>query len=168
MVCCVFIALVMMPFLFLGRIFGRADGRGRRAEAWHPKHSEAANRKFSLWQSFGFGFSGMRAAFVMERNLRIHSIAMVMVVAAGLYFGLRLELWLWVILAVALVVMAELLNTAVERVCDAVSLEFHPEIKLAKDIAAAGVIVSAIFAIIVAIFVVVLMMRGVAVDYCWS
>ena len=68
---------------------------------------------------------------------------------------MKLASWEWcsVILAIMLVWAAEALNTGFEFVCDAVSKEFHPSIKLAKDIAAGGVLLAAIGAVFVGLIV---------------
>ena len=74
-----------------------------------------------------------------------------LILAISLLWGLsRLE-WLILILTIALVLSMEALNTAVEAVVDLVSPQFHPLAKLAKDVAAGGVLIAAVGAVFVAL-----------------
>jgi diacylglycerol kinase (ATP) len=68
----------------------------------------------------------------------------VVVLAASIYFGLSSDEWRWIILAIALVWLAEALNTAIERLADAVTLEPNENIGYAKDVAAGAVLAAAI------------------------
>ncbi|MBV8581066.1 MAG: diacylglycerol kinase family protein [Candidatus Eremiobacteraeota bacterium] len=94
--------------------------------------------------SFGYAFEGFAAAWRTQRNLRIHGALTVAVVAAGIILRFGPLSWALVALAIALLVTAELLNTALEAVVDLVSPEEHPLAKRAKDIAAAGVLVASL------------------------
>jgi len=71
------------------------------------------------------------------------------VLAASIYFRLSAEEWRWIVLAIALVWLAEALNTAIERLADAVTLEPNENIGLAKDVAAGAVLVAALFAVVI-------------------
>jgi diacylglycerol kinase (ATP) len=71
------------------------------------------------------------------------------VLAASIYFRLSSDEWRWVILAIALVWLAEALNTAIERLADAVSLEPNENIGYAKDVAAGAVLAAAIFSVVI-------------------
>ena len=99
--------------------------------------------------SFGFAFQGIREALRSETNLKIHLIATCVTILLG--FVLRLETpdWLWIGLAITLVWITELLNTAAEALCDLIHPEKHPVIKRVKDICAAAVLISAFFALVV-------------------
>jgi diacylglycerol kinase len=68
----------------------------------------------------------------------------VLAVLASIYFRLSAEEWRWVILAIALVWLTEALNTAVERLGDAVSLESNDYLKFAKDVSAGAVLVASV------------------------
>jgi diacylglycerol kinase len=73
----------------------------------------------------------------------------VVVVAASIYFRLSAEEWRWVILAIALVWLAEAFNTAVERLGDAITFEHNDYLKFAKDVAAGAVLVAAVTALLI-------------------
>ncbi|MDQ3143255.1 MAG: diacylglycerol kinase family protein [Pseudomonadota bacterium] len=96
--------------------------------------------------SFRFAIRGLRTMLVQEHNSRIHLVAAVAVIIAGSALGLDAGEWRWIILAVAMVWLAEAFNTAIERLGDAVSLEHHPQIGIAKDVAAAGVLIASLCA----------------------
>ncbi len=94
-------------------------------------------------RSFGYALDGL--AFVMrtQHNAWIHLIAAVSVAGAGFAVGLLAADWLWIILAIALVWIAEVINTAFEHLCDLVQPEFHASVKAAKDVAAGAVLLAA-------------------------
>jgi diacylglycerol kinase (ATP) len=97
-------------------------------------------------RSFRYAFRGLRVLFATQHNARLHLTATVAVVAGGLFFGItRLE-WVAVLTAIGFVLVAETLNTAVERLGDAVTRETHPAIGDAKDLAAAAVLLASLTA----------------------
>nr|WP_318530992.1 diacylglycerol kinase family protein [Levilactobacillus fujinensis] len=106
------------------------------------------NRAFR--QSLGHAWDGLRALFRYERNFRKHLVVGTVAVIAGAILRLTLNEWLWLVLAIFLVLIAETLNTIVEAVVDLIVGEtYHDLAKRAKDIAAGGVLMAAIFAVIV-------------------
>lgn len=88
-----------------------------------------------------------------ETNALIHALATLVVVAAGWVFKLDRAEWFALILAITIVWVAEAINTAIEAVCDAVSLEENAKIGRAKDLAAGAVLLSAMGATAIAIVV---------------
>jgi diacylglycerol kinase len=89
-----------------------------------------------------------------ERNMRIHtSIAVIIMVFALFIYVSAIELLL-MLLAITLVIVSELLNTAIEKTLDLAMPEQHPLAKAAKDCAAAAVLVCALFAIAVGIIII--------------
>ena len=92
---------------------------------------------------FKYALQGIASAYRRERNLRIHSAAAWFVTAAGVICGISGAEWIAVAICIGLVISAELVNTAIESVCDAVTAERRPEIKIAKDAAAGAVLVLA-------------------------
>jgi diacylglycerol kinase (ATP) len=99
--------------------------------------------------SFGFAFRGLQALLAAEPNARIHLMATVAAIAFGAVLRLTPLEWCAVVVAIALVWMAEALNTAVETICDLVHPEPHPLVARAKDVAAAGVLCAAIGAALI-------------------
>jgi diacylglycerol kinase (ATP) len=98
------------------------------------------------WKSFTHAWSGLCELVVTEANARIHLAASLAVLALGLLLGLAPWEWVAIILATALVWTAEALNSALERLADAVTRDVHPSIRAAKDIAAGAVLAAAIAA----------------------
>jgi diacylglycerol kinase (ATP) len=116
----------------------------------------SSEKPFSLkarLKSFQYAFAGIATLLLREHNAWIHLFAMFVVTGCGLYFGLTATEWCLVILAMTLVLMAEGFNSAIERVCDAVSEEYHPLIKSAKDMAAGAVLISATGALVIGLIV---------------
>jgi diacylglycerol kinase (ATP) len=106
-------------------------------------------RSQSLFQSFNFAAEGIIHAVRTQRNLWIHFAVAVAVLVAAIGFGAtKLELAV-LLLAITFVLVAELVNTAVEAVVDVASTSFDPIAKIAKDIAAGAVLIAALNAIAV-------------------
>ena len=98
----------------------------------------------SRLRSFRFAFQGIYQLFVSQPNAQIHLLATVVIVAIG--FWLKLAVWEWcaIVICIALVLLVEALNTAIEYVVDLVSPEPHPLAGKAKDVAAGAVLMSVI------------------------
>ena len=90
-------------------------------------------------KSFLFAIQGFRTAVVTERNIKVMLAVGALAVVAGIVLQIDLLSWAIILLCCAVVIMAELFNTAIETVVDLVSPEFHPLAGRAKDIAAAAV-----------------------------
>jgi diacylglycerol kinase (ATP) len=103
----------------------------------------------SLLQSFNYATEGVIHALRTQRNLWIHFTLAVAVLIAALAFGVtKIELMV-LLLAITFVLVAELVNTAIEAAVDVASTSFDPMAKLAKDIAAGAVLISALNAVAV-------------------
>ncbi len=92
------------------------------------------------WRSFGYAWNGIVLVVVHENNTRIHMLATVAVVAAGFFFELTYLEWTMIVTQISLVWGAEAFNTAIEKVVDFISPEFHPKAGEIKDIAAGAVV----------------------------
>lgn len=102
-----------------------------------------------LIKSFGYAFKGLGYAAKTQPNFRIHLVAMVIVIGTGFYLHLQQSEWLWISLAITMVLTAELLNTAIEVLTDKVSPEYNKQAGHTKDVSAAAVTVTAVFAVVV-------------------
>jgi len=105
------------------------------------------------YKSFRHAFDGLISFFDAQHNAVIHLLMTVVVVLAAVFFDLTSGELLAVILATGLVWSAELFNTAIEKLCDTFSKDFHPSIKFVKDVSAAAVLISAIAALVVGVIV---------------
>lgn len=101
-----------------------------------------------LIKSFAFACAGLKSSFISEPNFRIHLASAVTVFVLGLLFKISPAEWLAAGFCIALVLTMEMMNTAIEKLCDVVQEGFHPGIKKVKDIAAGAVLLSAFFSII--------------------
>lgn len=106
-----------------------------------------------LINSFKYAIEGFVSSFKTERNMRIHILAMFVVVLLSIFFKIDKTEWCIIIIAIITVISAELFNTAIETVVDIISPEKNKKAKLAKDISAAGVLILAIGAFIIGIII---------------
>ncbi len=106
-----------------------------------------------FFRGFKYAFSGLVAATKSECNMRFHLCAMVCVVVAGFVFCISATEWLAVLLCCGMVVGAEMLNTAIEKLADAVEPAKNERIKFVKDAAAGGVLACAIAAACVGLII---------------
>ena len=105
-------------------------------------------KKDPLYKSFGYAFAGIFAVVTKERNMKIHCVAAVLVVIAGMILKISAIEWCICMVLFGLVMALEMVNTAVEAVVDLVTEERKPLAKLAKDAAAGAVLIAAIMAAI--------------------
>jgi diacylglycerol kinase len=113
-------------------------------------------KKFS-WakrmHSFSYAFNGFKILFREEHNSWIHIAAALAVNVLGLWLQLTAIEWIVIWLCIGLVFLTELINTALENLCDHISPEKNEAIGKVKDLAAAAVLVTAMTSVIVASFV---------------
>ena len=103
--------------------------------------------------AFLFAMQGLQNAFVAERNFRIEIFgAVAACVAAYTLYVSRIE-WLIIMINIGFVLSTELMNTAIEKLCDLTTKEIHPFIKIIKDVAAAAVLLAAVSAFICALII---------------
>lgn len=106
-------------------------------------------RERSWRLTFRHAWEGIVYAFRTQINMRVHVAATLLVGIMGYILHISAIDWLFVITAMALVLVAEMINTAIETTVDLISPEFHPLAKIAKDTAAGAVLMAAVFAVIV-------------------
>jgi diacylglycerol kinase len=99
--------------------------------------------------SFGYAMKGIRIAYQEESNFRTHAILGACAILLGLYLRISPLEWLFIIGISGLVFSAELLNTALEELCDMLQPSHDPHVAKIKDLAAAAVFVAAISALLV-------------------
>ncbi len=104
-------------------------------------------------QSFRCAGRGVRLMLRSQHNAWLHAIASCCVLVVGGLCVLTAAEWCWIILAIMAVWTAEALNTALEFLADVASPEFHPLVGHAKDVAAGGVLISAIGSAMIGVLV---------------
>jgi diacylglycerol kinase (ATP) len=112
--------------------------------------------KFSINQrirSFKYAWDGIWFLLLNEHNAWIHSFVAIVVICCGFFLKITSNEWIIVLFSIGFVFTSELINSAIEQLCNAVSAEFHPLIKKAKDLSAGAVLIAAITAAIVGVIV---------------
>jgi len=110
------------------------------------------NDKFSIIKrikSFKFAFQGLRVLIIEEHNARIHLIATILVLIAGVFLKILAIEWGVIVFSIGLVFSMEAINSAIENLSDFVSPNKHKLIKKVKDLSAGAVLISAIVAMII-------------------
>jgi diacylglycerol kinase len=110
----------------------------------------SARRARSRWASVRFAWQGLREAWRTQPNLRLHAAAGAVVAGLGVWCRLSATEWMWVTVAIGLVVFAELMNTAIEQTIDlVVGARLDPHARRAKDLSAGFVLVAAANAVVI-------------------
>ncbi|MEI8060323.1 MAG: diacylglycerol kinase family protein [Ferruginibacter sp.] len=100
-------------------------------------------------KSFGYAFEGIVIFFRTQHNAWIHLLATVFVIITGFFLKINASEWCWITSAIIIVIITEMLNTAIEFMCDTFTLDNHPQIKKIKDIAAGAVLIAALGALVI-------------------
>lgn len=100
-------------------------------------------------RAFRHAFNGLFLAVQKESALKVHLLATVLVFILGGWFGCTATEWIALVSCIALVWVAELLNTAIERLCNRITIDQDLQIKHIKDISAAAVLIAVVFALVV-------------------
>jgi diacylglycerol kinase (ATP) len=103
-------------------------------------------------KAFGYALAGLLYALKVGHALWIQMVIAAMAVLVGIFLHISASDWRWIALAIALVWTTEIMNTAVETVCDALHPEHHPLIGKAKDAAAGAVLMAGIGAVAIGAF----------------
>ncbi len=110
-------------------------------------------RSRNLLESFRYAFAGLAYALRTQRNTRIHLSIAALVIAMGLWLRLPPTSWAVLTLTIGLVLVGEMINTVVETLVDMITADYHPLAKVTKDVMAAVVLLTAMFSVIVGLFV---------------
>lgn len=102
--------------------------------------------------SFKHAFDGFIYTVRTQPNFRFHLLATICAVLMGIYFSISKYEWLVLAFTVNTVLVAEMINTSIESIVDLITLERRQDAKVAKDVASAMVLVSAILSVIVGFF----------------
>lgn len=113
--------------------------------------SKKGSEKFSLEKrskSALYALNGLRVLFLEEHNSRIHIAIVIVVVTGGFLLKISNTEWLVICILIALVFSLEIINSAIENICDYISPQWNEVIKKVKDLAAAAVFVSSVISVI--------------------
>ncbi len=103
--------------------------------------------------AFYFAWKGLVFSFSTQINFRVEVFSALGVILLSCYLKLNTYEWLWILAAITLVLITELANTAIETLVDLVSPEFNAKAGIIKDIFAGVVVISGLFALIIAILI---------------
>ena len=106
-----------------------------------------------LLKSFKYAFDGIYTGIKEEQNMKIHITIMILVIIFGIMLKISKTEWIICIILFGLVISMELINTAIENTVDLVTKEKNEQAKIAKDVAAGAVLVSAIVAVIIGLII---------------
>lgn len=106
-----------------------------------------------FFKHIGYALQGFKWGFEREQHIRYHSLAALVAVILGLFARLNRFEWIAIVLCIGAVFCAEFLNSAIEKLADYVQPEYNMDIKRVKDLAAAAVLVVALSAFVVAVFI---------------
>ncbi len=114
------------------------------------------NKKYKaedFFKSQGHARSGIKLIYKNERNFRIDLVIAIVVIIAGFAFQISYTDWIAISLVISMVFVAETINSAIEALCDTVSLDYKVNIKYAKDVSAGAVLVTALVSVITGLLV---------------
>ena len=104
-------------------------------------------------RSFRFAFQGAVQFFSKQRNAKIQSVMGIIAISLGFIVSITPYQWLLVLFCIGLVISLEMINSAIEIFCDMVTTDFHPGIKIIKDVAAGAVLVAAIASLVIGLII---------------
>ena len=122
--------------------------------ALQDKNTEKKWKNRTVYASLEFALTGIITAFREERNLRKHAVSASLAIIFGFLFKISRIEWLFLLLAIFLVIFGEIINSAIENVVDLAS-EYHFSMlaKNAKDMAAGAVLFISLYAVIVGLMI---------------
>lgn len=106
-------------------------------------------KKRTIIDSFNYAVSGIITSLKTEKNMKVHYIIAILIIISSLFFDFTRIEFLLLLFSISLVVITEMINTALERVVDLITEDFHPLARIVKDVAAGAVLIAAINSIIV-------------------
>ena len=98
-------------------------------------------KKQRIWPRVKVAFSGIYEFLQQDQNAKIHIVIAILTCICGFYFELTKIEWLLVTICIGMVIASEMINAAVEKLCDLVQPEFDLRVKSIKDISAGAVLI---------------------------
>lgn len=104
----------------------------------------------NVLSAFINAFNGLRYFFWNERNGKIQTTAAIVATGFAIFFKISAAEWIAVLLCIGAVLTLEMMNSALEKLCDLVQPDYHPIIKIVKDVSAGAVLFSSFISVITA------------------
>lgn len=108
--------------------------------------------KHSIFESFSFAFQGIATEFKKGRNFRIQLLLGFIASVLAYLLKFTTDEWAILVVTISAVLILELINTSIEEIVNVVSPQIRPEAKIAKDVAAASVLIASIASVLIAAF----------------
>lgn len=112
-------------------------------------------RNKNFWDAFKKAVSGIWYGIKTQRNIKIQIVVSIIVIIAGVLLKLNITEFIFITIAIMLVFITEMINTAIETAVNLCTDKYHDLAKIAKDVAAGAVLLAAINAIVIAILILV-------------
>jgi len=125
----------------------------KSAEPLVPPSSPSKSAWAKFIASFGYAFQGLWYALCTQRNARVHAVAAALATLLGIVLRISAVEFAIIFIAIAGVFVAEMFNTVFELCVDLASPDYHPLARIAKDVAAGAVLVSAMLAAVIGLFI---------------
>jgi undecaprenol kinase/diacylglycerol kinase (ATP) len=106
-----------------------------------------------FFKAVEYALQGMKQFFSRDRNGRIQLVIAMTAIALGFTVSISAFQWLLVLFCIGLVISLEMINSAIERCCDLVTTDFHPGIKIIKDVSAGAVLVASIASLVIGLII---------------
>jgi diacylglycerol kinase len=100
-----------------------------------------------------FALRGMKDFFSGDRNGKIQTVFGITAIALGFALSISSFQWLLVLFCIGLVISLEMINSAIEKFCDMITTDFHPGIRIVKDVAAGAVLVASITSLVIGLII---------------
>ncbi|MHC0035872.1 diacylglycerol kinase family protein [Pseudoneobacillus sp. C159] len=110
-------------------------------------------RQYKYVETFRFALEGIHNAFIQEKNFRFHIVFSIIVILLSFVLSISKTEWMFILICIGGMVILELINTAIERIVDLVTSDYHPLAKQAKDIAAGAVLIFACLSVIIGLII---------------
>jgi len=107
----------------------------------------------TIFNAFSNAFNGLWYFFLHERNGKVQCIAAVCAIGCGWLLAISAAQWTCILLCIGAVLSLEMMNSALEKLCDVVQEDYHPAIKIVKDVAAGAVLWASVVSIIISGFI---------------
>ncbi len=109
----------------------------------------------SFIEAWKKAFAGIAYAFKSQRNLKIQLVIAIIVIIIAIIAKFSIGEWIAIMIVTMLVIITEVINTAIEEAVNLCTQKYHPIAKLAKDTAAGAVVLASLTAVIVAILIII-------------
>jgi len=118
-----------------------------------PQNNSASVYRQALNKTFSTAFNGIRYFFKTERNGKIQLAVAAFTMLFAFYLQVSATEWIFILLCIAAVIGLEMMNSALEHLCNHVHKDYHPSIKIIKDVAAGAVLFASIISAVVGLII---------------